>query len=376
MSNAFTNFLSSFAGGVFGDVGYLKDYRHAARLYQNNNYDLTPKAPWSYFIEITLNNEMQGIGHLDSQWFNRSKNKLGLLAKQVDQPRISIPVETINQYNRKSLVQTKINYSPMSIVFHDDMSNVVANFWKNYYQYYYADSRYDGTVTGVSTAAKSLPEAFQDTKYKDRAYAYGLNNQQKNSFIKSITIFLLNRRTFNSITIINPLITEYSPGSLDQNTGNRLLDTKITFAYEAVYYDQNNRSITKTEPGFTQLAYDNSPSPISVSGKGTKSIFGPGGLVAGASDILGTLSQDNLSGADILRVAIQGKNLINNAKNLTKSGIKDEVYSLTNSVLAQAATGQNSTGQVLQGALNTRISFPRLGNYGLTYAKPVDLGGR
>lgn len=362
MANAFTNFLSNFAGGVFGDVGYLKDYKHAARLYQDNYYENSPKAPWSYFIEISLNPAISNrsiFKSIDERWLNRSKNKIGLLAKQADQPRISIPAETLNQYNRKTVIHSKLSYSPVGITFHDDMGNIITNFWKNYYQYYFADSRYDGSVTNIRSI-KSLPPAYQDTKYQTRGYAYGLNNGQSVPFIQSITIFLLNRKQFNSTTIINPIITEYSPGQLDQTTGNRLLDIKMTFAYEAVYYDLNNRAVSRNEPGFNNQHYDNSPSPISISGKGTKSIFGPGGLIAGATDIFGTLSQDSLSGADILRVAIQGKNLISNAKNLTKSGIKDEVYSITNSIFAKAATGQNATGQILNSALSrTIVTIPK-----------------
>jgi hypothetical protein len=147
MSNVFTQFLSGFADGIFGDKGYLKDYKHAARLYQDNYYGMAPKAGWSYFIELGLSPylwDKTTFQSIDNTWYNRSKGKLGLLAKSADQPRFSIATETLNQYNKKTVVQNKITYNPVSITFHDDMDNIITDLWKNYYQYYFADSRYTG----------------------------------------------------------------------------------------------------------------------------------------------------------------------------------------------------------------------------------------
>lgn len=386
MANAFTQFLSNFAGGVFADQGYLKDYKHAARLYADENYGLAPKAGWSYFVEFAFNpriKERLVFPAIDQTWFNRYSGKVGLLCKTVDQPRISISTETLNQYNRKSIVQTKINYNPISITFHDDMNNVTTNLWKNYYQYYYADSRYNGISVGNTKGQhRAIPQAFRDTKYETRAYAYGLNNGQTEPFFSYITIYLLNRKKFNTVTLINPLIIEWNPANLDQTNGQRLLDSRMTLSYEAVYYDLSNIPISKENPGFQKEHYDNSPSPLSISGRGTKSILGPGGLLAGASDIFGTLTQEGpLSGADLLRVAIQGKNLVQNAKSITKEGLKQEGYSVLNGVFAAAATGSGSFVDNAATAASAKLApagieiFKNIDQSKNTTAQPRNIGG-
>jgi len=361
MANAFTQFLSNFAGGVFAEQGYLKDYKHAARLYADENYGLTPKAGWSYFVVFNFNpriKEKLVFPAIDDTWYNRHSSKVGLLCKTVDQPRITINTETVNQYNRKSVIQTKLTYNPIGITFHDDMNNVTSNLWKNYYQYYFADSRYAGaTVGNTKGQERSIPEAFRDTKYATRAYAYGLNNGQTEPFFNSITIYLLNRKKFNTVTLINPIITEWSPANLDQTNGQRLLDSRMTLTYEAVYYDLANTPISKENPGFQREHYDNSPSPLSIAGRGTKSILGPGGLLAGASDIFGTLTQEGpLSGADLLRVAIQTKNLAQNARSIKKEGLKQEGYSVLNGVFAAAAVGSGSFVDNAQNAANAKLA--------------------
>jgi hypothetical protein len=386
MSNILTSFLGTFAGGLFGDTGYLKDYKHAARLYQDNNYGMTPKAGWSYFVEIGLNPSLLNkatFPAVDDLWYNRSKGKIGLLAKTVDLPRVSITHETLNQYNRKSVIQTKLTYNPISITFHDDMDNMITGLWKNYYQYYFADSRYTSEVKGtLSSRTLSEPESFSKfARNGSRAYSYGLNNQQSDQFISFIKIFLLNRRKYSSVTLINPKIIEWQPATLDQSNGAKLLDAKISVAYESIYYDNANTSISKTNPGFNQLPYDNSPSPLSIYGRGSRSLFGPGGLVAGANDLLGTLTQEGpLSAADLLKVAVGTKNLVDNAKQLsrTKGAISGELYSVTAGVFAGAASGRGALGESVVQAASSPVNlnlFKTSQTSGATPANYKNLGG-
>jgi hypothetical protein len=71
---------------------------------------------------------------------------VGLMVKSVQLPTYSIDVDTMNQYNRKRLVQSKINYNPVQIIFNDDQGDLIRNMWYNYYSYYYKDpsQKYEG----------------------------------------------------------------------------------------------------------------------------------------------------------------------------------------------------------------------------------------
>jgi hypothetical protein len=354
----FTNFLSSFADGLFNDSGYLRDYKHASRIYVDNYYGMTPKSSWSYFVEFGLSPAMNNeklFPSIDQGWYNKSRGTLGLLAKAVDLPRISIGNEVINQYNRKTVVQTKLTYNPITITLHDDMDNMATNLWKSYYQYYYADSRYTGQTKGsLNSRSLSSPIAFQPsmTGWGDnRAYAYGFNNGRASdeSFFSFIKIFLLNRKKYTSVTLINPKITDWAPSGLSQDSGNRLLDTKMTIAYEAVYYDNVNQRVTKNEPGFNTLPYDTKPSPLRASGKGK----GLGGLLSGSADILDTLGQESLSVGDIIKLGVQTKDLVDNAKSLTKQGIKQELEGMATNLLRNTAEGKGAIADSINETVKT-----------------------
>lgn len=339
MANSFVNFLNE----ALYAAGNLRDFQHASRLYVTNNYELTPKAGWLYYVVLNINPALAGaIADPTAQaefavLMNRYKSTIGLLAKEVDQPKFSIETETLNQYNKKTVIQKKINYNPMTITFHDDMANVTTNLWKSYYQYYYADS----ITGGTNRVPTSIPQKYIDNKYIDYTVnQYGLDNYQSVPFFVSIDIYQLNKQKYTMFKIVNPMIKEWTHDQLDQTQGNRLLTSKMTVDYETVIYDTNPLNRTSLQnPGFANDHYDRTPSPLSIRGQGTTSIFGPGGTVAGAVDIFGDLQNiGSASPLDLMNTAIKSANLIKNAKNLSKAGIKEESSTILRDVLGNISS--------------------------------------
>lgn len=346
--------------------GDLRDYQHASRLYVNNFYELAPKAGWIYYVVLNINPKLLTEGAIPSSirpefeaWFNRYKGTVGLLAKQVDLPKFSIQTEVLNQYNRKAVIQKQITYPSLSFIFHDDMANVTTNLWKNYFQYYVADT----VGKKVNDTAK-----YQDTKYNDfidpSNNLYGFSNGQMKyiPFFTSIDVFQLHKQKFTSFSLINPVIKEWAHDQLDQTAGNKMMTSKMTVDYETVLYNTSpNNRVTRQNPGFTISHYDNSPSPIRIGGKGNNSILGPGGILGGASEVFGDLQNiGTASPLDILNTAIKTGNLVRNAKNVSSGSLRSEGYSIINSTLGNIATTPaavlNPDGSVTRVPASERIS--------------------
>jgi hypothetical protein len=217
------------------------------------------------------------------------------------------------------------------MVFHDDMSNVTHRLWEYYYKYYYADSNYG---SGSNFAVGTKPAAFTDVKYKSNADIYqstnyGLNNGQIDPFFDSICIYQLNRKVFTSFILINPMITAWQHDRMDQSAGNKVLENKMTIAYESVLYGTGK--VRKDNPsGFATFHYDLAPSSLSIAGGGNNSLFGPGGIIDGAADVFGDISNviDKPSIGGILGTALATGNLLKNAKNLSGAGIQGELLGL------------------------------------------------
>src|SRR6056300_601895 len=98
------SFGSDFLKGFFGS-DYLKDYTHASKTFRANGYELAPKYKFLFYVRFSLNTA--GIPALKQLFPSSASNELGLVVKSADLPSYQFDIETMNQYNRKRLVQTK-----------------------------------------------------------------------------------------------------------------------------------------------------------------------------------------------------------------------------------------------------------------------------
>ena len=128
-----TSFLQTFLGNPT-----LKDWFHASKTFTTNGYELVPRYKFLFHVYFNIN-----VGQIPAlqNAYGQSGDiaTVGLLVKTATVPSFKMDVETLNQYNRKRLIQTKINYQPVTLTLHDDQGDVVRNMWYNYYSYYYKD---------------------------------------------------------------------------------------------------------------------------------------------------------------------------------------------------------------------------------------------
>jgi hypothetical protein len=231
---------------------------------------------------------------------------------------------------------------------HDDQSNVVHNLWLNYYRYYYADSTWGGTGP-IGTARNNTPGAYQNNKYLPSTdlfnpVNYGLNSKLTVApFFRSITIYQLNRKLFTSYKLVNPIIQSWEHDRLDQTQGNKLAESKMSLNYEAVFYGVGQ--VRKDTPtGFAVFHYDTSPSPLSLAGGGNNSLFGPGGVIPGALEIFGDVSNilnpdSNVGPLGVLGTVIKGASLVRNVKGITRDSLRAEGYSILQGTLRNISQG-------------------------------------
>ena len=144
MSGFFENLLKDTAKGFFGNE-YLRDYTHASKTFRTNSYGYAPKFKFLFHVYFDINKDLISA----TQSWNEDSN-FGLAVKSVELPKYQFEISTLNQYNRKRLVQTKIKYQPINIKFHDDNNNIIRNMWNVYYTYYYKDATQDLVKTNAN----------------------------------------------------------------------------------------------------------------------------------------------------------------------------------------------------------------------------------
>jgi hypothetical protein len=362
------SYLQPVLGGLLDPHGNLGDYQHAARLFVDNQFALAPKNGWIFYVSFDISQSAiqgsaggavgpgQGSGLLGlikstiqsvDDWPGRHQRELGMLVKAADLPKFTVENETVNQYNKKTVVQKRITYNPVNLTFHDDMSNVTHRLWVYYYNYYYADGQ-NPLAGGIQTAslgsrigkalggglggliggalggavAKNVGNTtagyVPNNQYDSNSLVhqpgdYGLNNGQTVPFFNSITLYQLNQQQFTSYTLVNPIITEWQHDKLDVSDGKKVAENKMTIAYETVLYGTGQVSVDNP-PGFATVHYDQSPSPLSVLGSVGNALNG-----TGASNVFGAVT--GLQGINPINGGLSAAALLTNKSVLTAASL-------------------------------------------------------
>jgi len=309
--------INDFLQGIQNGQPGMKDFRHASRLYIDDNYRLMPKQKFMFHVMIQTDESM-----FVSPYNPQEDVQLDMLVKSCDLPRYGMNLEELVQYNKKAYVATRIQYEPVNITFHDDHADTVNAFWKKYYEYHIADSVNLGQ-SGL-TISDTKDNAYDDITERRRFNKFGLDTpaKKKKPYLKSIIIFLLHKKRFTSMQLVNPVIASFAHDSVDNADGAGTLSNVMQVYYETVLYDSG--TINKNDvPGFATLNYDHEPSPLTVFGKGTNSIFGPGGVVDGIGSVMKAVQGKNYLGA-----ILAASKTYNNAKKIKKAGAKEELKGL------------------------------------------------
>ena len=302
------NFLQGFQNGLPG----MKDYRHASRLFIDNNHKLMPKQKFLFHVVFNLDESL-----FPTKFSQNERYELNMLVKSADLPKYGYNLEEKIQYNKKMYAATRIQYEPVNITFHDDHADTVNAFWKKYYEYTIADSV---NMLNDMTISQTKDDYYDGIKQR-KTTKFGLDTPKlrKKPYIKGIEIFVLHKQRFTKMTLVNPVIGSFSHDNLDQADGAGVMNNTMQIFYETVTYQSGNININNV-PGFATIHYDNEPSPLTVLGGGTNSIFGPGGVVDGVGSVIRNLDSGNILGA-----ILTASNTYNNAKKIKKSDVKEEL---------------------------------------------------
>ena len=365
-----TKFLGNVVGGIFGNEGDMKDYKHAARLFTDEYMRLAPKVEFLYHVFFDINPAAARSPGANVGWSERNPNvEVGMLVKSCQVPGVQINTETKNQYGKKTNIQTQVQYSPVNITFHDDNVNLISGMWQQYFKNYYADSNYPDALSRQPTynaAAVGRREAQARERNGGKAgringqYSFGLTNYNTGHFFRRISIYQLSRHAFFEYTLINPIIQSWQGPTLSSSSSNPA-ENQMTIIYEGIKYAEGRVSASSPD-GFAELHYDGSPSPLSLMGGGTASLFGSTGVLAGGLDVFGDIASGNAfaNPLSFIGTAIKAKNTYDNAKQLSRQGIRNEIESIATGAITN--TIANTVNVPSINKLNDRSATGATGN--------------
>lgn len=140
-------------------------------------------------------------------------------------PGFSADTTIMNQYNKKRVIQTKLNYDPVTIAFYDTYDNEWHNLMRDYIAHYYNGT--DGIERRVSLEGNSTvnPQFITDLGYTPTNDRY---------FFPQIKIVQNGYRNKYRETILqNPTITQIQGDQLDYAESATVMYT-VTFQPESI----------------------------------------------------------------------------------------------------------------------------------------------
>ena len=278
---------------------YEKSARHASYNFNQDGQSLyrnQPRLPFEYYININLNNVGTAKDYISNFFNNPNWAQVQPLVKSIEMPSMKIETTTMNQYNRARLIQSKVAFEPIKIVFHDVADGKTLLFWEMYYRYYFADGNEPGinqgkdtptsgstyqndpgptgggqsSATFASTDPRRLDiapsqESSTNTNGDKRAiqniisetldnHNFGFNLptvQNVRNLIETIEIYQVHGGRYNSVTLVNPRISAFTHDMLNYAAGDKTLELTFSVEYEYAYYTIQNMQIGNGETNNT-----------------------------------------------------------------------------------------------------------------------------
>lgn len=208
---------------------------------------------------LGYNNTTHGFssGYATTDW----SQSVGFYATRCDRPRITFRTRTLNQYNKKRVVQTGHDYSPITILFNDTADAKAESMFREYYNFYYGD------VKNTSTSAWS--NDVEAASFNTGAGGWGFRapsvvNPEMANFFDSVQIYIFYNGYFDRYDVVNPKITEYVPDELDYSSDTGIQTTRISLTYEGFIFAQQRQKVldnTSLIPtfGFNRASYYDPP---------------------------------------------------------------------------------------------------------------------
>lgn len=241
---------------------YLRDFKNAYRFRPDVN---PPRQKFQGYVNFILNRDLFSFlfdapNELSNTEF---RTTISSLVRTAELPSVNFKTETKNQYNRKKIVNTGVEYQPVNMTVFDTVGNEWLTVLMRYFSYHYMNprNRQDGAsrdlnsresntnyITGTggketedSTFGKG---ALHETGSKFDSNRAGYNPNITANFFERIDYVLYHGNKGVQYSIFNPVLTSFKPGTIDYSSSD-VMEFNLGFEYESfTTYSLLNFSLT------------------------------------------------------------------------------------------------------------------------------------
>lgn len=212
---------------------YMRDWRNTNRLKPNFT---PPRLTFNGFVDFVFNPEIAAQLGAGVSF----RTQISSLVQTASLPAITFNTDVKNQYNIKRIVQTGVNFTPVTISVLDTVSNDWLLMFMRYFSYHYMQPR-NKTTQGTGNSRDQNPKAYMsgsDTWTRSSAFmadTFDSNTAGLNTvnlpFLDHIKLVTYAGGKGVEYILFKPTITTFSMGEIDY-TVSETRKFNMAFEYE------------------------------------------------------------------------------------------------------------------------------------------------
>jgi len=245
--------MADFIKNVWSALGdrefYLKDFRNAYHYTPSQD---PPRQQFGGYVSFVLDRDLFKDPFYNDD-IEELRTRMSSLVRTADFPQIEFKTQTLNDYNRKKIVNTGVEYQPVTIRVVDTASNAWLTILMKYFSYHYMNPRNKGNsgdrdmdnasnITGAEMIASQFGSG---SPYDSNKAGYNINYNPH--FFERIDYVLYHAQKGTQYSLFNPVMTGFTHTPLDY-ASNELMEFTMTFQYESfTTYNQVNFDLGSTD---------------------------------------------------------------------------------------------------------------------------------
>ena len=173
-----------------------------------------PRQKFQFAVEFVPSN----IDSSNKKAWNNLFKDLSLVVQSVELPSFQFDVQTLNQYNRKRIVQTRVNWNPITMTFLDTRDNKFQDVLTEYFKWSYKEGRENPHNFGIG----SLVPDVVTSNPRIHDFGYQTPGSPSLSDDESMAAIQPNVTDANNIASSSPIQKKYTPYIYDKYFFSRI----------------------------------------------------------------------------------------------------------------------------------------------------------
>jgi len=222
----FLKFLGKNAKRSF----YARDFRNNYRFRPDVN---PPRIKFEGYVNFVLNRDIQELFGLENHTF---KTNISSLVRRAKLPNVTFKNIVKNQYNKKKIVSTGVEYAPIEITVFDTLNNEWLQILMRYFSYLYMNPRNknfandrDVQMNTDGTLENNPGFGFKNASFQSGEA--GFNLQKTKQFFERIDIIMYHGGKGVQYSMTGPIINSFDFGEIDYSS-NEFVEFNIVCDYE------------------------------------------------------------------------------------------------------------------------------------------------